>query len=459
LAATTFDASPTGGGGAGSRPLPRRAVTTALLALVAGVAVGRVVVDPDVRVRPAVTAAAPRTPEERIAALEASLRDDPDDVRALQQLATTKVRAVAAGADLALYVEAEAALARAERLAPGDPANDVAGGYLALARHDFARAHELGSRARRADPFDGDALAIVVDAEIELGRYDDAERSLARLLSVRPGLAAYSRLSYLRELHGDLEGASEALALAEVAGAGDPTDLATVAVLRARLALASGDLETAAEQLARSRRDVERPANADALDARLRIATHDLDGARSVLERAMRAAPTAEVALLLADLDAYEGRASDAGLDRFLARNAADERAAGADVDLEAALVAADRGRLTEAVGLALAAHARRPDSVVTSSALAWVLDRAGDTDGAVPFAERSLRLGTADALLRYRAAVVFAHAGDTPRAARELARALASNPWFSLRYAADARALATTLGVAVPEAWDQPVG
>ena len=40
------------------------------------------------------------------------------------------------------------------------------------------------------------------------------------MVSLKPNLAAYSRISYYRELHGDLEGAAQALRLAISAGSG-----------------------------------------------------------------------------------------------------------------------------------------------------------------------------------------------------------------------------------------------
>ena len=39
-------------------------------------------------------------------------------------------------------------------------------------------------------------LTVVADAQIELGRYGDAGRSIQRLLDTKPGLASYSRASY-----------------------------------------------------------------------------------------------------------------------------------------------------------------------------------------------------------------------------------------------------------------------
>ncbi len=42
---------------------------------------------------------------------------------------------------------------------------------------------------------------------------------LNRMVSIRPDIRSYSRISYLREIHGDIPGAIEAMELAVEAGA------------------------------------------------------------------------------------------------------------------------------------------------------------------------------------------------------------------------------------------------
>ena len=74
----------------------------------------------------------------------------------------------------------------------------------------------------------------LVDALVELGRHDEAERALQRLLDRKPNLSAYARVSYLRELRGDLRGAASALALAAAAGGPAPENAAAVEVLARR---------------------------------------------------------------------------------------------------------------------------------------------------------------------------------------------------------------------------------
>src|SRR5215217_9563791 len=61
-------------------------------------------------------------------------------------------------------------------------------------------------------------IGVLVDALIELGRYPEAGRVLQHMVDRKPDLAAYARVSYWRELHGDLAGARRAMVLAASAG-------------------------------------------------------------------------------------------------------------------------------------------------------------------------------------------------------------------------------------------------
>jgi tetratricopeptide (TPR) repeat protein len=432
---------------------------TGLLVFVAvafGVAAGRVITYDRSSDASVETASGRQTPEARVRQLEQAVRRDPRDRAKLQDLGAAYVQAVATGEDVALYNDAQAVLERAQLLAPDDPRTKVTQGYLALARHDFARARALGSGVHDAYPFDADALAVLVDAEVELGLYDDAAQHLQKLLDVRPGLAAYSRASYLRELHGDLEGARQAFAQAEAAGS-DRYDLASVAVLRGKLALGHGDLDEAEAHFARARDRVNDPAGVEAGEARVLAARGDRAGAIAMLEVAIVERPTAEVAILLGDLLRLERRVSDAErADRVVRKLARDERAAGADVNMELSLFEADRGNPGPALELAQQAHAVKPGNVNVNIALARALRANARSSEAVPYVDQALRLGTRDGLLRFRAAAVLADAGETQRAATELRTAFEVNPWFSFGHLAEAETLAVRLGVA-PYGGGQP--
>ena len=65
------------------------------------------------------------------------------------------------------------------------------------------------------------------------------------MVDLRPDLASYSRVSYLRELHGDLPGAIEAMELAVEAGGPSVENTEYVRVQLGHLHLARGDLAAA----------------------------------------------------------------------------------------------------------------------------------------------------------------------------------------------------------------------
>ena len=110
----------------------------------------------------------------------------------------------------------------------------IAIGVLQLARHQFAEALETGRAALAIAPI-AEARGVVVDALTELGRYDEAVEELQLMVDQKPNLASFSRVSYARELRGDLEGALDALDLAEEAGGGVAENLAFVAALKGNL--------------------------------------------------------------------------------------------------------------------------------------------------------------------------------------------------------------------------------
>lgn len=407
--------------------------------------------------QPAASPAASRT-SGNTERLEARTASSPDDLAAWQQLGVAYVTQAAATGDPSYYDLADRALDRAEQLEPGAPVTVVARGNLALALHRFDEALELGRRAHELLPSNPDALGVVVDAQVELGRYEEAAKTTQAMLDVDPGLPALARTSYLRQLHGDLDGALAAMQQAETAGAGLPFETATVTALVGDLAVLRGDLDAAAGAYRRALQTSPDAVLARVGLARIRAIQGDVDGAISDLEELTAAAPHPAALLLLLDLQEHAGRGDEAGRTEELVRAiVALQRNASQTVALELALFEADHGDPAEAVRLAEAAYAARPDNVYAADALAWALYRNGEVDEAVGLAERSLRLDTADPVLRFHGAAVHAAAGNEVRARELLASAIERQPWFSFGLIEEARRLAEELELAAPDAWSAP--
>src|SRR4051794_26552129 len=167
---------------------------------------------------PAFVPATSQSTDARIASLQATVKADPKDPRGYAELAQAYLQKVRETGDASFYTRAGAVLQTARRLNPGSTDAVVVAGTLALARHDFSGALTLAQRARRLAPALAAPYAVLVDSLIELGRYREAARALQRWVDIKPTLSSYARISYWRELHGDLAGASDALRAAISAG-------------------------------------------------------------------------------------------------------------------------------------------------------------------------------------------------------------------------------------------------
>lgn len=448
------------GGARFAGPLPRHhrhrgALVTTVLAAVIGLALGRFALSGDRghdHVAAATTNAAAtdaNTTAARIDRLQAGLRVNPNDARGLAELGAAYLQRARETADPTWYTKAGQALSRSATLAPDDALQLTASGLLALARHDFAGALRLGGRAHEIDPASADAMGVVVDAQVELGRYDDAAASVQQMVDLRPSLPSYARVSYVRELRGDAIGAIDAMSQAVIAGAGSADDVAYVQSLLGDLELSRGDV--AAAETAYRRALQRRPGYgaADVGLARVDAARGDLAGAVSLLQDVATRLPFPATVALLGDVLDALGRHADAARQYDLVRAIEDlNRANGVAVDLELARFEADHPTDPgAAVDLARRALAERP-TVYGEDVLAWSLHGAARNREALDHARAALRFGTRDAVLWWHLAAIEADAGQADAARRDLTTAFGINRYLTVHDRPLALALATRLGV-----------
>jgi tetratricopeptide (TPR) repeat protein len=261
---------------------------------------------------------------------------------------------------------------------------------------------------------------------------------MARL---KPSLASYARVSYARELLGDVDGALAAMRLALGPARGQREPAAWVRVQLGKLHWGRGEIDDAGREFRLALEAF--PGYVYALDglAKVEAARGRRDRALSLARRAVESAPLPELVATYGDLLASWGRLAAAreqyavvgAIERVLTAN-------GVRTDLETAVFDADHGvRLRAALAKARAAHAERP-SIVADEALGWTLARNGRCDEALRYSKRALRLGTQDALMFFRRGFAERCAGRPAEARRWFARALGLNPHFSLLWAPVAR-------------------
>ncbi len=377
--------------------------------------------------------------ERAVASAQARLYATPNDAKAMAGLASAYLFRVRETADPSYYAKAGQLLDRATAVAPDDADVAVTAGGLALSRHDFPAALHWAQIAARVAPARPVAYGVMTDALVELGRYDEAIASAQRMVDLRPDLASLSRISYLRELHGDLDGAIDAMRRAVQAGAPRTEATAWSEVQLGHLLFAKNDLNGAQEAYARSLQRVDNYVYGVAGEARVRAALGDLVGAAALYEDAARRLPTPDVIVALGDVYTRMGDAARAQQQYVLVTATQTLLAAnGVRNDVDLALFDLDHGiGNSEALSAATTEYAVRPSTSV-AVILAWAEYKNGETGAAIRHANEALRLGWHDPLTLYRAGVIADAAGDHARALSLLRASSDLNPHFSTLYEVD---------------------
>ncbi len=296
--------------------------------------------------------------------LERTVQAEPNDGQSLVLLGYAYQQRWRETADASNLPRSEAALRRALRLDPQDPLAVTGLGSLALIRHDFRSALDLGRRAQRLAPSSARGYGVVGDALIELGRYEEAFRAFERMVALRPSVASYARIAYARELIGDLPGARQAMQLAADAASGQREPAAWANVELAKLDLRAGRVQRAERHLRAALALLPGYVYASEQLARVAAARGDLRGAIRSARAAATAVPLPQFVALLADLydrtgnrrAAREQIATVRAIDRILTAN-------GVRTDVESVVFDADH-RIGTATLVARAARRPRGASV-----------------------------------------------------------------------------------------------
>jgi tetratricopeptide (TPR) repeat protein len=367
-----------------------------------------------------VTAGAGASTAQQIESLQRAVRADPGNAGGYAQLGEAYLQRWRESGDPAFYTRARASFGAALRRDARDVGAVLGAATLANLQHDFSEGLRRGLEAHRLAPALVRPWGVIADAQIELGRYGDARRSIQRMIDAKPSLSSYARASYFRELTGDLAGAVAAMRLAASAG-GDADSTAYVRTLLGDLELERG--RTAAARDAYRTALAARPSYPQALAglARVEIAGGERARAAARLRAVSAVLPLTTNLTLLAETERSIGDRAGARRDLAVAR--AQRRllsAAGTIPDAETVLFEANHGSAARAVLIGRRVWSAAP-SVRSADALAWALHRAGRGRDALPWAGRALRLGSRDPLFRLHAGLIERAAGRRGAAARDL--------------------------------------
>jgi tetratricopeptide (TPR) repeat protein len=351
------------------------------------------------------------------------------------------VRKARVSFDPGFYVNVEACAATALSI-EADYAPALTLRSLALMNdHKFDEARKVAEEVLKREPDDPVALGTLSDALLELGRYREAAEAAQRQLGLRPGMAAYSRGSYIRWLHGD-ERRAKMLIRDALYGrdARDAEPAAWTFVEAANLFWQLGDYQGSDAVYAEALRWV--PDYPAALVGRARIAIAEDQPRLAIaqLDKAYRLRPLPETAWLMGDAHEALGESAAArqAYDRVVQQGRRGDK-------LTLALFYATKDRDHEEALRLIDEERTSRGGIHVDDVYAWVSYRIGRLREAREASDRAVRLGTKEARLLYHAGAIHLATGDPASGRALVRRALELNPHFDWTGATEARRLLET--------------
>lgn len=377
--------------------------------------------------------------DKEIDRLQAMVQKQPEKLEAWVELGHSWIRKARDAQRPGLYANAGACADLVLAKQPNNrPALELQGLVL-MNDHRFEEARALMTSVLERTPDDPVALGTLSDADLELGRTQEAVEAAQRMMDLKPNLPSYSRAGHLQWLRGDLQGAKESLRLAIDAGndGKDKEPKAWVMVQAAMLFWNEGDADGAEAGFDETLRWL--PDFPPALVGKARVLMGRGDGkaAAELLSKAYQANPLVETGWLLGDARELAGDAA-AG-QRVWAE--VEKRGRSAD-PRTLALFWATKDREHEAALKLAEVERKTRDDEYTEDVLAWALYRAGRLDEALAASDKANALGTRDARLWFHAGAIRLAKGEAAKGQALIRKALALNPHFDVTGEAEARRL-----------------
>jgi tetratricopeptide (TPR) repeat protein len=309
-----------------------------------------------------------------------------------------------------------------------------------LSQHHFSDGLATAQEAQKKNPYNAFIYGIMVDANVELGNYTAAVESSDKMVSVRPDLRSYSRIAYLREIHGDVTGAIEAMKMAIEAGMPGHEATEWCRAQLGHLYEQSGNIKAAEAEYTTSLEV--RPGYAYALAGMARLETYKKNYEKAIehYNHAYDMVNDYSFKENMAEVYRLAGKNKEADelgkevIREMTAASAASKKddSAGHYSDRELAYAYLAVNNNDKALEHALLEYNRRPDNIDVNETVAWVYYKQGDYQKALPYIKTALRTNSKNPTLLCRSGLVYFKAGQQQEAAKLLQEALKDNPVIS---------------------------
>ncbi|MBF9219558.1 tetratricopeptide repeat protein [Hymenobacter ruricola] len=373
--------------------------------------------------------------------LLAKLRTNPDDHKSRLLLAQAYMQEARVTGDHPYYDGA--AMELLEEVLQAEPENFEAlccKASLCLTQHHFAQGLGLAQQAQKLNPNSGFVYGLLTDANVEMGHYDEAIKMADKMNELRPDLAAYARVSYLREIYGDVPGAIQAMDMAAKAGYIGLEQTEWTRVALGHLYEISGDTAQARGHYLMAL--AARPAYSYALAGlgRMAAARRDYGAAIKYYQQARATVKDYAFADELTDLYRLNGQPDQANkmaeesisMLASAAKEADDNEQMGHYADRELAYAYLKTNELDKALAHAKIEYARRPDNIDVNETMAWVLYKRGQYAEAQKYMQVARRTGSKNPVLLGRAGLILTKLGRTAEGQALLESSLKTAPYLN---------------------------
>ncbi|HEV7781535.1 MAG TPA: tetratricopeptide repeat protein [Chitinophagaceae bacterium] len=277
-----------------------------------------------------------------------------------------------------------------------------------MSQHQFAEAKQIAEKARLINPDNAYVYGVLVDANVELGNYEEAVKMSDKMQALKPSLESYSRASYLREIYGDYPGAIDAMKMAVQAGVPGSEPWCWSKKTLGHLYEKTSRWNEAGQQYEEIL--VTRPSYAFALEgmARVEKSGKNYSGALELLEQASAIMPEFSFNEEKAGIYELQGETQKASneYEKVLSMLKQDE-VSGHSVSLEMCRIYTKTGQYGLAVEQVMKEYRQRPLNIDINNALAWALYKKNEGEKAREYLNTALKTGSKDPELLERARLI----------------------------------------------------
>ena len=310
----------------------------------------------------------------------------------------------------------------------------VAKATVQLSLHQFEEALKTAQRAEKIDTTTASLYGVFCDAYVELGDYAKAIVAADRMTSIRPDIRSYSRISYLREIHGDTLGAIEAMKEAIASGVPGLEQTAWARITLGGLHEAVGNLNEAEKQYRLVL--TERPHYAFAIGAlgRIEAKRKNYDKSIELLNEASEIMPEFSFQQEMAHVYKITHENSRAkSITQDLLEGLEEDQDAGHVVDLELANIHTDITQdLDEAYRCAKKEYKKRPRNIDVCKTMAKIYYKKNNLEEANKLIEIASRTNKQDAEMFCLKGLINYKLGKTREGVELMNRALMINPFLN---------------------------